>query len=83
MPVNRDPTIEDLISQAQGKKQNASSLLRYVLLAESLNIWVPCDDSSSDDSSSDDSSSEDSWSDGSSTDDGADSAPAVSRAGVE
>ncbi|KAL3203512.1 hypothetical protein MRX96_053216 [Rhipicephalus microplus] len=58
--------------------QNTSSLLRYVLLAESLKIWVPCDDSSSDDSSSDDSSSEDSWSDDSSTDDGADSAPAVS-----
>ncbi|KAL3215689.1 hypothetical protein MRX96_033536 [Rhipicephalus microplus] len=83
MPVNRAPTIDDLISQAQGKMQNTSSLLRYVLLAESLKIWVPCDDSSSDDSSSDDSSSEDSWSDDSSTDDGADSAPAVSGAGVE
>ncbi|KAL3260565.1 hypothetical protein MRX96_046284 [Rhipicephalus microplus] len=71
MPVNRAPTIDDLISQAQGKMQNTSSLLRYVLLAESLKIWVPCDDSSSDDSSSDDSSSEDSWSDDSSTDDGA------------
>ncbi|KAL3210435.1 hypothetical protein MRX96_052181 [Rhipicephalus microplus] len=73
MPVNRAPTIHDLISQAQGKMQNTSSLLRYVLLAESLKIWVPCDDSSSDDSSSDDSS----------TDDGAGSAPAVSRAEVE
>ncbi|KAL3215681.1 hypothetical protein MRX96_033524 [Rhipicephalus microplus] len=83
MPVNRAPTSDDLISQAQGKMQNTSSLLRYVLLAESLKIWVPCDDSASDDSSSDDSSSEDSWSDDSSTDDGAGSAPAVSGAGVE
>ncbi|KAH7942638.1 hypothetical protein HPB51_028681 [Rhipicephalus microplus] len=83
MPVNRAPTIDDLISQAQGKMQNTSSLLRYVLLAESLKIWVPCDNSSSDDSSSDESSSEDSWSDDSSTDDGAGSAPAVSGAGVE
>ncbi|KAL3206110.1 hypothetical protein MRX96_052894 [Rhipicephalus microplus] len=82
MPANRPPTIDDLISQAQGKMQNTSSLLRYVLLAESLKIWVPCDDSSSDDSSSGDSSSEDSWSDDSSTDDGADSAPAVSGTGV-
>ncbi|KAL3210434.1 hypothetical protein MRX96_052180 [Rhipicephalus microplus] len=63
--------------------RNTSSLLRYVLLAESLKIWVPCDDSSSDDSLSDDSSSEDSWRDDSSTDDGAGSAPAVSGAGVD
>ncbi|KAL3215680.1 hypothetical protein MRX96_033523 [Rhipicephalus microplus] len=83
MPVNRAPTSDDLISQAQGKMKNTSSLLRYVLLAESLKIWVPCDDSASDDSSSDDSSSEDSWSDDTSTDDGAGSAPAVSGAGVE
>ncbi|KAL3210436.1 hypothetical protein MRX96_052182 [Rhipicephalus microplus] len=83
MSVNLAPTIDDLISQAQGKMQNTSSLLRYVLLAESLTIWVPCDDSSSDDSSSDDWSIENSWSDDSSTDDGAGSAPAVSGAGVE
>ncbi|KAL3197968.1 hypothetical protein MRX96_053842 [Rhipicephalus microplus] len=83
MPVNVAPTIDDLISQAQWKMQHTSSLLRYVLLAESLKIWVPCDNSSTDDSSSDDSSSEDSWSDDASTDDGADSAPAVSGAGVE
>ncbi|KAL3204169.1 hypothetical protein MRX96_053085, partial [Rhipicephalus microplus] len=55
----------------KGRCRTPSSLLRYVLLAESLKIWDPCDDSSSDDSSSDDSSSEDSWSDDSSTDDGA------------